>query len=270
MRKVFTSQRLENVEAVAELLRAQGIEVKIADGRSYRGTRRSRFSYRVAEEAGPQPTVWIVRAEDQPRGRQLLREAGLLESSRAGESSYLPLSVLDRDQDGAAAAKGRRTSRIRMVLLGLIAIACALVFLATRKYATVPAPTPTPTVAAPAPPPIVPEMAGDIAMYRAKVPTALARLLIEREIVASKPSQACIAIDDQDPAPGVIEGLDAGSTQVFAKSACPSGPARDIAVRDYMTDGSGTGSVQLGLDGKDARSVEVEREGTRWRVLRVR
>ena len=102
MRQVFTSPRLENVEAVAELLRAQGIEVKIAEGRSYRGSRRSTFTYRIEEDASPQPSVWIVHANDQPRGRQLLREAGLLESSRAGESSYLPLSLLDRDQDGNA------------------------------------------------------------------------------------------------------------------------------------------------------------------------
>ena len=73
MRKVFSSIRLENVEAVAELLRAEGIEVKISDGRSYRGSRRSNFSYRDNEQSGAQPTVWILNADDQPRGRQLLR-----------------------------------------------------------------------------------------------------------------------------------------------------------------------------------------------------
>lgn len=268
MRKVFSSHRLENVEAVAELLRTQEIEVKITDGRSYHGNRRSTFSYRAQEDtAGPQASVWIVRAEDQPRGRQLLRDAGLLESSRAGESTYLPLSAIDLDKDGAT-AKARRTSRLRMALLGLIAIASVAVFFATRKPET--ATAPAPVAAVPAPPPIVPELAGDVETYRANVPTALARLLIEREIDAAKPGQACIAIDDQDPAPAFIQGLGAGSTEVFGKSACPSGSALAVVVHDYMTDGSGTGTVQLGVGGKEARSVEVEREGTLWRILRER
>ena len=37
-----------------------------------------------------------------------------------------------------------------------------------------------------------------------------------------------------------------------------------------MTDGSGSGSVQLMLDVEDARSVDVERDGSVWRVLGVR
>ena len=268
MRQVFTSPRLENVEAVAELLRAQGIEVKIAEGRSYSGTRRSTFTYRIEEDASPQPSVWIVHANDQPRGRQLLRHAGLLESSRAGESSYLPLSLLDRDKDGSAAAKARRASRIRVGLLGLIAIGLGLVFFATRKPPGIPASTPA--VAAPAQRIIIPQSAGELGMYRADVPTALAALLIEREIAARTPRQACIAIDGRDPAPGFIESLAAGNTQLFAKSACPGKPARDMDVHGYMTDGTGTGTVQLTLGKGKARSVEVERDGTRWRILRGR
>ena len=268
MRKVFTSPRLENVEAVAELLRAQGIEVKIAEGRSYHGTRRSTFNYKIEEDEGPQPSVWILHADDQPRGRQLLRDAGLLESSRAGESSYLPLSLLDRDADGSVAAKARRKSRIRVVLLGLIAIGIGLVYFATR---TPPAP-PAVAVVAPAPPApiIIEQAAGEPEVYRVDVPTALAKLLIETEIAARKPGQACIAIDGKDPAPGFIDSLDAGATRLFANSACPGEAGWDVDVHSYMTEGSGAGSVQLDLDGDDSRSLDVEREGTRWRVLRTR
>lgn len=268
MRRVFTSPRLENVEAVASLLREQGIAVKIAEDRSYRGSRRSTFSYRIQEDDGPQPSVWIVHAADQPRGRQLLRDAGLLESSRAGESSYLPLSLLDRDKDGSAAAKARRASRIKVGLLGLIAIGIGLVFFATRKPATVPAPPP---VAAPVPQrTIIPQSAGELTMYRAEVPTALAKLLVEAEISLRNPKQACIVIDGKDPAPGFIEALEVGDTQVFANSACPGEATWDLAVHDYMTDGLGTGSVKLELDADAARTVDVEREGTRWRILRMR
>lgn len=270
MRKVFTSPRLENVEAVANLLREQGIAVKIDQGRSYHGNRRSTFSYRVQEDdQTPQPSVWIVHADDQPRGRQLLRDAGLLESSRAGEGSYLPVSVLERSTP-AAVAKARRVIWFKAGLLGLIAIGVGLVYFTTRKPA---APAPAPAAAAaptPARPPIVPQLAGELMTYRADVPTALARLLVEREIATRKPAQACVAVDGKDPAPGFIEALDAGVTQVFADSTCPAGPASRVAIDEYMTDGSGTGSVQLGVDGKEPRSFEVERDGTRWRVLRER
>lgn len=268
MRRVFTSPRLENVEAVAALLRAQGIEVKIAEGRSYHGSRRSTFTYRIEEDAGPQPSVWIVHANDQPRGRQLLRDAGLLESSRGGESSYLPLSLLDRDKDGSAAAKARRASWIKAGLLGLIGIGIGLVLFATRKPAAVPAPSPV--VAAPAKRTIIPQAAGELTMYRVDVPTALAKVVVEVEIGARKPEQACIAIDGKDPAPGFINALEGGSTQLFAMSACPGKSPLELDVHDYMTDGSGTGSVQLDVDRNAARSVDVEREGTRWRILRKR
>ena len=78
MRKVFSSQRLENVEEVANLLRAEGIAVKIENGRSWKGHRRGNFSYDQRKASSIVPAVWIVRAEDQPRGRQLLRDMGLL------------------------------------------------------------------------------------------------------------------------------------------------------------------------------------------------
>lgn len=269
MRKVFTSPRLENVEAVANLLREQGIAVKIDQGRSYHGKRRSTFSYRVQEDdQTPQPSVWIVHADDQPRGRQLLRDAGLLESSRAGEGSYLPVSVLKRENP-ASVAKARRVTWFKAALLGLIAIGIGLVYFTTRKPPA-PAPAPAAAAAAPAPPPIVPQLAGELVTYRADVPTALARLLVEREITARKPARACIAIDGKDPPPGFIEALNGSATQVFADSTCPAGPALRVAIDDYMTDGSGTGSVQLGVAGKNAGKVDVERDGTRWRVLRMR
>ena len=57
MRQVFTSPRLENVERVASLLHEQGIEARITNGRSYRGSRRSAFSYREADNESPQPAV---------------------------------------------------------------------------------------------------------------------------------------------------------------------------------------------------------------------
>lgn len=269
MRKVFSSPRLENVEEVAELLRAEGIEVRISDGRSYRGNRRSNFSYRESEQSGPQPAVWILNADDQPRGRQLLRDAGLLESTRAGESSYLPLSSLHEAKNAAARKSSART-KMRIGLLVLIVVVSALIWYSKRGAPTTPA-IKRPVAIAPAavqhaPPTIVSQQAEDLEIYRADVPSALAKLLIEDEIKTAKPALACIAIDGGNPAPQFMASLVVGATQAFAFSDCPDEATWRVAVRDYMTDGSGRGHVQLQSGGGKPRKVEAERNGTRWEV----
>lgn len=48
------------------------------------------FSYDQRKASVVVPAVWIVNAEDQPRGRQLLRDMGLLESTREELPSFLP------------------------------------------------------------------------------------------------------------------------------------------------------------------------------------
>ncbi len=266
MRQVFTSARLENVEAVADLLRAEGIEVRITEGRSYRGNRRSSFSYREREDTGPQPAVWIVRAEDQPRGRALLRDAGLLESSR-GEGSYLPLSSVRDAKEGAAAGKDPRTKRIKLGLLALIAIVIGAMVFASRP------PAPAPQAATPAAPPapqLVPQPIEVLETYRADVPTALARLVIERALGTPPPARACVEVDGKDPSAALLQDFATVDTTVAAMSACPTEPARRVAVSEYMTDGSGSGSVRVQVDGTAPRVLDVERDGTRWRILRTR
>ncbi|MEO6155859.1 MAG: hypothetical protein ABIP16_09060 [Thermomonas sp.] len=271
MRKVFSSPRLENVEAVAALLRAEGIEVRISDGRSYHGTRRSNFSYSEVGQSGPQPAVWILNADEQPRGRQLLRDAGLLESTRVGESSYLPLSTLHETRDPV---DRKSRTRMRIGLLVLIVVVSGLIWYSRREMPAVPARQTAvaamPAVPEHAPPAIVPQQADDLEVYRADVPTALAKLLIESEIAQSKPNQACISVDGADPAPEFIASLALGSTQAFSASDCPEHSAWNIAVHDYMTDGLGRGRVQLDSGGGKPRTLETERDGTRWEILSQR
>lgn len=267
MRQVFTSPRLENVEEVAAMLRAEGIEVRITNDRSYRGQRRSHFSYRVDEEApAPKPAVWIINADEQPRARQLLREAGLLDSSREGASSYLPLSALNDEISLAQAKKAKRKVWIRVGLLLVILVAIGFTFFGTRT----PAPTvPTLVAAKPAPQPadIIPQSSEELQVYRADVPTALAKLLVDDALAASKPTQACITLDGHDPSPAFLQSLAAASATLSVGTTCADG-ATKIAVRDYMTDGSGSGKVAVQVDGEPARSIDVERDGMTWRVLK--
>jgi hypothetical protein len=127
MRAVFSSPRLENVEAVARMLEAAGIEVRVSGDRSYKGTRRRPFSYRDSNNSEPDPQVWIIKAEDQSKARAMLREEGLIEpaphsftAANAGQmQSYLPSSIVTP----IASKPDRRKAlvmRVRLLLLVII------------------------------------------------------------------------------------------------------------------------------------------------------
>jgi hypothetical protein len=129
MRSVFTSPRLENVEAVAKMLEEAGIEVRISGDRSYKGNRRRTFSYRDNGNGEPDPQVWIIKAEDQSKARAMLREEGLIDPAPhsfgtydpAAAQSYLPLSATTP----IARKTDRRMSlvmRARLFLLALITL----------------------------------------------------------------------------------------------------------------------------------------------------
>lgn len=118
MRQIFTSQRLENVEGVAKLLNDAGIETYISEGRSYKGNRRGTFSYKDSGRGFTQPGVWIVKAEDVTRARQLLVDAGLIESTRP--DSYLPKGPESKVTTNAPLA---RAHRIRLAVLMVLALA---------------------------------------------------------------------------------------------------------------------------------------------------
>lgn len=144
MRQIFTSQRVETVEGVAQLLQRNGIETYISNGRSYHGKRGSQFSYSDPVGKQKQPTVWVRHADDQPRAREILREQGLLGSTRPGQSRLLEFG----EPDAAAGNRRRWATRIRLVLLALIVAAAGFTFLrhrSLREAGQPPAPLATPT-----------------------------------------------------------------------------------------------------------------------------
>ncbi|MFO7338714.1 MAG: hypothetical protein C0P65_002725 [Lysobacteraceae bacterium] len=148
MRQVFTSQRLETVEGVARMLEEAGIAVHISNPRSYHSRRSGQFSYAEPLPANKQPAVWVRRPEDQPRARELLRQAGLLSTTRGGQG--LPLFA-----DGVPGTEQRPTGsrwgwRLRIALLGVIAAVAMFIWLRRPPPAPVPAPVPAAAPAAPA------------------------------------------------------------------------------------------------------------------------
>lgn len=125
MRQIFTSHRLENVEGVQQLLAEAGIETKITQGRSWKGSSRRSFSYSDRKhDPSQQPAVWVIRPDDYKRAREILHEAGLLESSREREPSYLPENL--RFAEKAPPDPARRIARIRMLLLAAVAAVVGL------------------------------------------------------------------------------------------------------------------------------------------------
>src|SRR5690349_20566173 len=138
MRQVFSSLRIENVEGIAKMLEDEGIEVRITHGRSYKGGWAGRRSYQEAEKGGPLPAVWVVKSEDQPRARQLLRDAGLLDTTRGGSDSFLP-DVGLQTIGGSTPTPNKRAFRWKMGLIIAIVIAVGMAWVATHRASKSPA-----------------------------------------------------------------------------------------------------------------------------------
>ena len=272
MRQIYTSPRLENVEAVAKLLQAHDIETRIVNGRSYRGGIRGDFSYRQRPERGDEPSVWVVRSEDRPRARELLREEGLVEDNRRRES-FLPELTFAKTQDAP-----KRRFGLRSWLLVAASLAIGLAIFGHRATKTAPEEQTVATAA-------VTGTAGDDGSYVLETPTALAAMLIEAELQAQGAKLACLSVDGEGPAPKVLQqlrnpggvGLRPASACNAERSAAAAGTVW-IAVSDYRTDGSGKGTVRLEIadtaaDGSrrtDTRTLEVRRVELEWQVTGIR
>ena len=126
MRQMFTSPRLENVEAVAKLFTEAGIDNKISEGRGYKKVSRREFSYvEKKNDTSNQPAVWVIKSDDYKRAREMLLGMGLID--QASGPSYLPESLQFKEKARPDAA--RRLSRVRVVLLFAVgAMAAWMVF----------------------------------------------------------------------------------------------------------------------------------------------
>ncbi|BCT91286.1 hypothetical protein LYSHEL_03100 [Lysobacter helvus] len=286
MRQVFASARMENVEGIAQFLEEHDIEVRITHGRSYKGGWGGRRTYRD-DESGPIPAVWVVKSEDQPRARQLLREAGLLGSTRTGTDSFLAPSVHgDSLEFAAKAAPTKRAFRYKVALLIAIVAAVALAWTATRNAKvstatppklvdghglflpaerTAPATTVTAKPAEPVP-----------GAYPVDTPPVLATTLAATELAIHDTHVACLRIDgvaasDEMLAPLKRTGL------AFDCTRTADAATLTLDVRGYRTDGSGTGTVDLAVTSADGqgrastqvRSLLVRRQEADWHVVRI-
>jgi hypothetical protein len=285
---------MENVEGIAKMLEDEGIEVRITHGRSYKGGWGGRRSYRDSEASGPLPAVWVIKSEDQPRARQLLREAGLLDSTRGGSDSYLPDSAMHTGGEPRAATPTRRAFRYKIGLLIAIVVAVALAWISASRMKSTPdaeaptaqrAPATTPgtptatanagaaTQDAPAAPVTVAEPVPNA--YPVDTPPALAATLAAFELQTHAAPVACLRIDGEPATAETTATLP--KTTRFDCTAGTDAKVLGLDVRGYRTDGSGTGTVELAVTSADpsgqpttqVRTLLVRRVETAWRVLRV-
>lgn len=268
MRQVFSSARIENAEAVAAMLEAEGIEARVEHGRSFRSAIRGNFSYRSGADSGPRPTVWVIRSADQPRARQLLREAGLLDADTTLPASFLPVTPHTRIAERDGREGRRKAMRMRLGLFAAIAIvAAAIVF----------KPKPDPAPAAPTPRVVVQtglDPALDIlddtpgAIHLLATPPGLAAVVATLETGGG--GVVCLDIDGREPPEATLAAMRADGIDAFPASGCEAPQAIRVSVYAWRTDGSGTGkvtwSVGHGTAQARVRTADARREGDDWHV----
>ena len=255
MRQVFASPRMENVERVAALLKDAGIETRTTHARSYKGGLRGDFSYRDHVRTDPIPAVWVVRSEDQPAAREILRAAGLLDSTRKETGYTLPVFRTEAPVAVDDPAR-KRAFRLKAGLLLVIGVVLVLVFLSQRG--------PTPARVAQQVGPALP--AGVSA-----TPDALARAVLAGELPTRPNQSVCLGVDGGDPSPALRAALPASPGAVLPVSKCDATPAvQTLLVRDFRWNGR-TGTIVLerrrGARLLVSHTYDVRPQGTGWRVV---
>lgn len=276
MRQVFSSPRLENTEAVAQMLREAGIEIRISNGRSYKGWRRGTFRY--TDRSPPESAVWVVRAEDQTRARAMLREAGLIDTTRGEAHSYRMPGFHSQADDGGTR---KRNGRIKMFLLAAIALVLAMSFLG--GLGDDPAPAPAPVATTPPAPSTAPAEATGDATETAL--SAIARVIFADELATAGVPVVCLGVAGRDASPALIESLPSPQRTLVPASACVvddqrgnhhrvSGrPAIVMEVDAFEPTGADTATVRFSAylqpSVGEYKTLEVRRVDGEWRVART-
>ena len=270
MRQVFSSARLENVERVAELLREAGIEVRISEGRSYKGKRRTAVSYGEAGRNAAHPAVWVVNSNDRVRAREILMAAGLVESTRPGDGARPRFRSEFDDAPGRTPAQTRMLRSKRALVGGIVIVAAVGGWrMATR--------------------PVVEDLASPPFGRRAPVLVPVAQAVLAKELpgVVATPV-ACLAVDGADAPMAVRDALrppdrltivpvshcrriadeDTGSVHPPSKA-----PATIVDVSNFRPTAADAGTVEYSAYHHRMlaryKVLEVRRIDGRWQVVRT-
>ncbi len=128
MRQFFTSPRLENVERVEQMFEDAGIQTRVTDRATWNRATKRDFSYTDRRTTTKWPAVWVVKADDYSRARQMLREIGLLASTR--DASY----VAEEGVPVAPPADPRQRAVGRTRILLLVAVVIGAVVMSLKLF----------------------------------------------------------------------------------------------------------------------------------------
>ena len=123
MRQIFSSPRIENVERVVALLNEAGIETRLTNRRAYAGHDFRGPSYSAKQDQSNWPAVWIVKAEDQPRARAILRDIGIAPATRFADE------LAQARQPKTEKPHSRFGGKLRLALLTVIVLLILLRYL---------------------------------------------------------------------------------------------------------------------------------------------
>ncbi|MBS0557469.1 MAG: DUF2007 domain-containing protein [Proteobacteria bacterium] len=123
MRQIFSSPRAENIDRMVALLEEAGIETRVTNRRAYAGHDYKGPSYSARQDSAQWPTVWIVNADDQPRARAILRDAGIAPYTRFAEELAQSRAPKSGRPHWALASK------LRIFLIGVILLLIVLRYL---------------------------------------------------------------------------------------------------------------------------------------------
>lgn len=121
MRHIYSSPRVENVERLVAVMAEHGIATRVTNRRVYDGSSYSRFSYARPGNREGWPAVWVVRAADHTRARELMREIGIEPVTR-----YADELAEYRFRQSGGHNPARIAARVRTAVLVAVCIAIAV------------------------------------------------------------------------------------------------------------------------------------------------
>jgi hypothetical protein len=119
MRLLYTSPRQENIDRVVAFMTDNGVETTITNRSNWNRPSYQRFSYQQRRENRDSwPQVWVSRADDYTKARELLRQLGIEPIIRHGEelrAERNPGTVYDRREHTVARVR-------RIVMLAILGV----------------------------------------------------------------------------------------------------------------------------------------------------
>ncbi|HKT29123.1 hypothetical protein [Dyella sp.] len=120
MRLLYTSPRQENIDRVAAFMAENNIETTITNRSNWNRPSYQRFSYSQRNQnRDAWPQVWVSKADDYTRARELMRTLGIEPEVRHAEELRISrdpvASMYDRREHTVARAR-------RIVLLAIVGV----------------------------------------------------------------------------------------------------------------------------------------------------